>query len=148
MFETNKKIYEFLFTVVISSVNGMITSFSEDVRVDLTNLSELGLDNTVIITKDIKWNFVVKRIGNDVSVFLKAIDELDYQVFVSIELIGFNRTAKPFVKHFDADFRREETSEFGSSQFISWNEFIDEKNKFIFNDKVSFYIKFSCFRRK
>lgn len=131
------------------NVNGKVLSFAEDVRVDVTNVRELGVSNTEIIMKDIKWNFEVKRIDDNVSVLLKkAIDELDYHVSVSIELISFNRAANPFVKHFEADFQREETLEVGTSQFISWNELINDENKFVINDKVSFYMKFSCFRRK
>lgn len=140
----------FCLIVLIFSVNGKILSFSDNVRIHLANVSELDVHNTEIIIKDSKWNFEVKRVGDDVSVFLiKANDEIDYQVFVNIELISFNRAAKPFVKSFDADFRQNsETSKFGTSHFISWNELINEENKFIFNDKVNFNIKFACFRRK
>lgn len=127
-------------------VNGRGTIGSENVRVRLEKVSELAVDYTEFNVYDTKWKLVVEKQENDVSVFLEAIDEVNYQVSVSIELLESEESASSYKQNFHGDFRQGATSKLGNSKFISWNEFISGNRMFIKDDEAIFMLKFVLIR--
>lgn len=153
---TNPKIYSayiyiIFFTfislslAIIFDTNAKITAFSEDIGVFLENVNELSVDITEIIFHDSSWNFLVERNGDEVSVFLEAIGEVNYQVSVNIELESQSSNST-FEKKFGADFRQGKASKLGTTEFISWSEFMNKDNKYVVDNIAIFNLKFHFYR--
>lgn len=122
-------------------VNGNGTIGSQNIRVRLTTVSKLGVDNTEFNVYDTNWNLLVERIGDDVGVFLEAMGEVNYHVSVSIALLEFDESAS-HKRNFHGDFRRGATTKLGTSKFISWNEFNNGNRNFIKNNEAKFMLEF------
>lgn len=131
-----------IYSAFIFNVNARGQIFSESIGIYLENVSELGVDTTEINFRNSKWNFVVERIGDDVSVFLEPIGELDWSYSASIELES-EKSGKSLEQHFGGKFENEKPTKIGSSTFISWSEFINEDNKFVVDNVASFNLKFN-----
>lgn len=126
-------------------VDSRATGLSKDISVYLEKVSELGVDTTEIEVYDMKWNLVVERIGDDVSVFLHPITKINFDLTITIEIEESEGKA-PYKKQFKANFLKDQPTKIGDSKFITWNEFVGAEREFVVDDVASFNIHFSGYR--
>lgn len=115
-------------------MHGKVTRYIvfEKLRVDLNDVSQLSKHTTKLVVDDTKWNLVVERVGDDVSVFLEAVGDVQYDVHLNFGLLKSDGVKDEQYFHEDGNVSR-----LGTSEFMSWNDFVDSA----IDDKVALDIE-------
>lgn len=115
-------------------------------RFILDELSELRSDSSMKVrARGIKWQVLAKRNHGSLGVYLHADqDDMDinsaWQVTASFEILSLNGAASSNRKNFTTTFHRRMTN-WGFAQFMSWNDLINPKNKYVDLDTAIFQVE-------
>lgn len=100
----------------------------------MENVSSLGkFKSSELDANGSKWKFVIERVGDDVSMFLQALNDTTKfdQYELSVSFTVNSSSLSPIREEFSGDLRKG-VSKIGSSKFMSWKEF----EKCFVNDEV------------
>lgn len=111
-----------MFTAVVLGVHGKARMLTNNLRMDVENASELDKFEARLGAVEIGWNFVVKRVGENVRVYLEALADLEDSK-VSAQFTLIDSDGNPiFTLSVREDFH-EGGFIVGSSTMMSWEDF-------------------------
>lgn len=115
------------------------------------NVSKLGETfSSEVTVQGIKWRVHVAKKNDKLAVnLLAAENDIDlywgYRGDMKFELSSYD--GQPLTKRIDHDFSWA-SPEGGFDEFLSWNDFVDSKNKYVLNDNANFLVEFKVDKPK
>lgn len=116
------KLSLFLSIAIVLGVYGKNRLLTNNSRLDVENASELDKFEARFGAVEIGWNFVVKRVGDKVRVYLEALADLEDSK-VSAEFTLIDRDGDPIFTLSVREDMHDGGFIIGSSTMMTWEEF-------------------------